>query len=484
MNNEDVSKTLRQEESIQKWRKSGGNGTLLLCPRFGKTKIGCDIALRTVSKNNNSCVLIICPSDYIKQYWNKNINHPNVYTETINTIIDRYNKQHQLLTYDLVIVDEVHKCLSEVRYDILTKLRLSAHWWINLLGIEPHEKEKDMISSLAPIIDRITPKEAIEKKWIAPSIEYNFRLDLSEEDKIRYIKYSNYMFETLDLFKGIHNKVLYNNQKLFESDFDVVYACFTGKKIPHGFVEGSKFRDMVADVMGWSRDLDLDTEYGSQRNVYWNPNAIYDRCKAFTRIVRERNNILTDNDVKLNAVLDIIKHNPVPSIIFNESIDFVVKIADALGKDAIAYHSRIESRPIWDDKMEDWIRYKTGAKQGEPKKFSKDFIKTEFLEGIILGKYKYLICAKALDEGVTIPNLEQVIITAGSTNPIQQGQRSARGCTIDINNPNKQTKIINLYFDDIHLESGKIIKSRDKAKLLERQTENVIDIISLDEISL
>jgi len=47
----------------------------------------------------------------------------------------------------------------------------------------------------------------------------------------------------------------------------------------------------------------------------------------------------------------------------------------------------------------------------------------------------------------------------------------------------KQTKIFNLYFNDIILEEGKVIKSRDKTKLLERQGKNVIEISTLDEIS-
>ena len=391
------------------------------------------------------------------------------------------------VSYDLAIIDEIHKFLTDTRYTYLLMLRDRVKFWLALIGIIPPEKERDMIVGLAPIIDEITAEEAVRNNWIAPSIQYNLKLEFTDVDKIKYIKYSHMIGETLDLFRGSHLKVKYDNRPIFESDFDLIYACYTGKKLPHGYIEGKLFREMIAKQMGWSIDLDLTTEYGKQRDKYWNPNNIYDRTKAFQSIIRNRNELISNNDVKLKAVIDIVTKYDVPTIIFNENIDFVTQIADSLGVNAIAYHSRIESRPIWDDINNDWVRYKSGDKAGEPKKFGKDTIKSETIQGMISGKYKYLVTAKALDEGLTIPNLELVIITSGSTNPIQQGQRSARGLTIDDNNPTKQTKIFNLYFDDILIKGDNegitIIKSRDKQKLIDRQVETAIELLNLDEIS-
>jgi superfamily II DNA or RNA helicase len=487
---EDITKTARQEESINKWRAAKGIGTLLLCPRFGKTLIGRNISLRTSESKPTSSILILTPSDYINKQWksyfdSKSLENPYLHIYSINEFIEKCKKDNGIDSiYDLVIVDEVHKFISDVRYEVLKELKLKSKWWLNLLGIMPHEKKRDMILDLAPIVDEITTEEAILKNWVSPFIEYNIKLNLSDVDTIKYTRFTTHIKDTLEVFQGVDNKVKYNGVKLFENEFNLIYGCYTGKKLRHGFVEGKVFRELTASVMGWTKDLDLSTDYGQQRNKYWNPNAIYERCKNFANIVKVRNELLTDNLVKLEAINDLINKYPVPTIIFNESIDFVTKIADKLGKDAIAYHSKIESRPIWDEITNDWIRYgKTSKKAGEPKMFGKATIKDETIKGIISGKYKYLVTAKALDEGLDIPNLEQVIITSGSTNPIQQGQRVGRGCTFDNNNPTKQTKIFNLYFDDIILESGVILKSRDKTKLLERQTQNAIEICTLDEIS-
>lgn len=478
---EDKSKTLRQEESIQKWRNAKGIGTLLLCPRFGKTRIGVTIVNRAITNNSNIKILILTPSDYITRLWKSQFNEDlDICIYSIDYYTKNFDKNR---VFDLVIVDEIHKFLTDIRYNILLELKSRAKWWLSLLGLMPHEKNRDMIIAVAPVIDEITQEEAIYKGWISPFIEYNVKLELSDIDKTRYIKFTNIIKETLTIFDGVHNRIQINGVKVFDSDFDLIYACYSGKRLPHNFIEGRTFRLMTAEVMGWYPSIDITTDYGKQRNEYWNPNAIYERCKNFTGIIKFRNEILANNDIKLNAIKDLIDKYPIPTIIFNESIDFVTKIANILGKDAIAYHSKIESRPIWNEDINDWIRYKTGDKKGEPKVFGKDTIRDETIKGIISGKYKYLITAKALDEGLTIPNLEQVIITAGSTNPIQQGQRIGRGLTIDNNNSSKQTKIFNLYFDDIILDNNTIIKSRDKTKLLERQSKNAIEITMFDEIS-
>jgi len=117
------------------------------------------------------------------------------------------------------------------------------------------------------------------------------------------------------------------------------------------------------------------------------------------------------------------------------------------------------------------LRYKGGKRAGEVKLFGKDVLRKSIIQNMKNGELLFLATARALDEGLDIPNLEMVITTAGTANPIQYTQRNARGKTVDIYNPDKVTKIINLYFDDFYDEEGNLNKSRDKTKLLYRQQE-------------
>ena len=150
----------------------------------------------------------------------------------------------------------------------------------------------------------------------------------------------------------------------------------------------------------------------------------------------------------------------------------VEDITSLLPGTAIAYHSNIETRHLVDEKGELILDGK-----GNPKKFGKVALKKLAIQGMKDGMFKYLITAKALDEGLDIPNISQVITTAGSTNPTQYSQRNARGKTVDIYNPNKVTTIINIYVDDFVMPDGIEIKSRDKQKLMLRQSQSENEII-------
>jgi hypothetical protein len=76
-----------------------------------------------------------------------------------------------------------------------------------------------------------------------------------------------------------------------------------------------------------------------------------------------------------------------------------------------------------------------------------------------------------------------MVITSGDTNPMTYAQKTARGKRVDIYNPNKITKIINLYFDNFYNADGHINISRDLTKLKLRQKESTSNIIWINDIN-
>ena len=314
-------------------------------------------------------------------------------------------------------------------------------------------------------------------------------MELSDEDKIGYIKFSEPISETLRLFKNCHK--LFKLQEeiyLFKDEYDLIQSCYSGKKISKGYIKAYIIREQLASKMGWSKKLDLSTSQGKALEDYWNPVNLEIRTKTFVNFVRKRTEIIHNNTIKLNAVLDIYNKFPNKTICFNESIDFAERIKDSirftLNMSAICYHSKIISSSLIDPNTNQYYLYMSGAKVGEPKMFGKKAILDDMLKGMINGKYNFLSTARALDEGIDIPNLEQIITTAGSANPIQYSQRSARAKTIDCYNPSKIARIINLYFDDFQSE-GETIRCRDKQKLRLRQkfsNSNVNWVNSLDDV--
>jgi superfamily II DNA or RNA helicase len=352
-----------------------------------------------------------------------------------------------------------------------------------------------MLDKYCPIVDTIYEQEALTNGWISEFIEYNIACELTDEDKIRYDKFTVLISETLNLFKGLSKHIIkQDGEPLFKDDYNVIQSCKSGLKTKDVlgkplYIPAKHIRQTIAIYREWTPTLDITTEFGKERDDYWNPENIKVRVTNFTDFVRHRNDIIINNKVKLNKVLDIINAFPNKTICFNESTDFADDIATALNDNAhrqiaTVYHSNITSRPIWDDRLDDYFRYgKSSAKKGQVKLFGKDTLKSVAIQGLIDNTFKVLCTAKALDEGLDIPTIEQVITTAGTANPIQYEQRKGRGLRLDIYNPNKVTKIFNLYFEDFINPRGEITKSRDKQKLIAKQRERSSNVVWITELS-
>lgn len=474
----DVTKDVRQDESLIKWKLNKGIGCVNACPRFGKTKIGLKAIEKRRQYRPNSRIVVIVPSEIIENHWTQQDTTDIFEIYTSHKVKNNF-KDLSEDPIDLLIVDELHKFTSDDNTSLLVSLSQISKFRLALTGTYPSDNK--ILSSWFPVIDTITEEEALDKNWISDFIEYNIPVPLTNKEKIQYAKFSKYISETLELFKNKYKSV---NQgtNLLDGDLDLIYSCYLGKKHKGRYIPGDAFRELVAKLMGWDRNLDLSIPANRDRDIYWNPNNIYERCKEFKMFVSRRNEILINNENKLELLLYICKQNPVPTIIFNESTEFVNIIADKLGKQAIPYHSKIKSRPLFDEDG-NIVKYKTG----KVKMFGATRLKNEAIEGIKSGKYLYLVTVKSLDEGLDLPMLEQVIITAGSANPLQQLQRSARGKSINGEDSNKLTKIFNLYIDDYFDDFSQLIKSRDKSKLMERQknyTHSVKWLNSINDITL
>lgn len=490
-----MTKDERQLICVNKWREANGKGTLNLIFRFGKTKVADIIIDKCKTKDISLNLLAVAPSDVTKKNLIKNIGWlDNNNTFTSNQLIN-YNKEFRNISTGLLILDEVHRFLDGDIYNVIKNINYK--YILCLTGVTLTKEQIKKLESLdAPIIDYISEVEAIEQGWIGNFVEYNLPVQLDNEDKIRYNKYTQLISETLEIFKGVSNGVnaVFGNRKIFKSDFDLVLSCFLGQsyKQTNGFktfIKRDVIAKIVAECQGWSKDLDVSTEYGKKVNFYWNPDNIIERAKTFKSYVTNRNDILIFNRPKINAVISILKRNPVPTICFNESIQMVDELNNLYPKDSIAYHSAIESRYVWDKTTNDIYR----TKAGEPKKIGKIGLKKLAIEGMKNGTYNKLFTAKALNEGLTIENIEQVITTGGSVNPQTHENRVARGKTYDYANPNKICTIINLYVDDFTLDIGldsddktsilKTVKSRDKIKLMERQKDSEYSPIWVSDIN-
>lgn len=482
------SKLARQELGATRWKDNNGVGTLNYTMRFGKTYSAVLICQKMIARNNNIRVAICVPSEVVKNVWNNYIDdyflNNNVVVFSAYQIINKEVKD----SFDLLIFDEVHKFVTDKYFAIIEGYYLTGKFKLGLTGTFPIKDKGVMLSKYLPIVDKITEQEALNNGWVNEYVEYNLKLELSDDDKESYIKLSEPISRVTNMFRG--SRYLFpipgTDKYIFNSDYDVIESCRKGKKYPGGYIEAKLCREKLAKRKGWTNQLNLEYALNQQLQDYWSPEAIEANVKYFNDFVRKRTELISNNSVKLIAVLNLYKKFPVSTICFNESIDFAEIIATEINyitpTKAVCYHSEIASRTLINPDTKDIYR----TAKGEPKIFGKKRLKDDVLNGTLAGRYKFISTAKALDEGLDIPNLEQVITTAGSANPTQYQQRNARAKTVDIYNPDKVARIINLYFDDfIDTSTNSLIVNRDKSKLISRQRTNNNEILfveSIDEI--
>lgn len=489
------SKTDRAEVGIRKWANNKGIGTLNWTMQFGKTRAGCLIAARVTIPSHRP-VLVVVPSQVIKDNWILSIKEfTNLALDDqifVLTIMEVTNSiaNNTMFSPILMILDEIHKYTSEVAATIFTTVKYS--YILGLTGTYPTGKDRLLLDTYCPVVDIITEQEALKNGWISNFKEYNVLLDLPNEDKIRYERFSKPIKEILNLFKGSY--ILFFNKRtnkyMFDSDYSVIQACATGVSVKDDlgkviYFGADKIRETLAYLKGWNTQLDLSNELSAQIDSNWSPGVIEINAKSFVEAVRRRNEILINHPAKLEAVIEIYRKNPVPTICFNESTDFADLISDEINRQfaettniAITYHSNVKSKTIKDPRTGDVIL----NKKGEPKVFGKTSLKNMAILGMQNGDITFLSTAKALDEGISLPILRQVITTAGTTNPIQYKQRAARGKTVDIYDVNKVTNIFNLCFNDFIGIDDKLVRSRDLQKLMLRQQDNKIIPIFIEGI--
>jgi len=499
----EITRLKRQQIGITKWVNSGYRGILHYPMRFGKTICGLLAHKLQYELKPTSHTIVLTTSSIITSQWDKIIKEivqsdrrDTISVLSIGSVQQTYNMSKVPLNCDLLIVDECHKFLTNERVIYINGTRIKYEKILMLTGTLPDSEKRDELISIAPIVDTISEEEAIHNNWIAPMIEYNVPLELSYDNQVRYEEYSKIIRGVLQIFKG--------SEKVFpsfcESSFDVITACYRGATykllgIPYN-IKAKDIRMKLAKTMGWSKDIDITTNYGYSRDRYWNPNNIYDNVKLFMESIKKRNDILINNTQKLEAVIQILDTYFPTTICFNESTTFADIISSTVNKHfakglSVCYHSNIKSKHLI-DRNGNTITYVSGKNAGKPKMFGKQSLKQLAIKGMNSGHYKLLCTARALDEGLNIPPIEMVITTAGTTNPIQYKQRSARGRTVDVYNPNKVTLIINLYFNDFNYtirendkEKRINVTSRDKEKLLIRQkdSKNVITLKNLQELT-
>lgn len=170
-----MTRTERQKSCIKRWLQAGGIGTIEAATGFGKTRMALLACKTLVSKISDARILIVVPTQVLKDQWLAQIDKwglsMNAHVEIINTVIK------QRWDVDLLCVDECHRCGSDTFVNVFTCVDYK--YILCLTGtMERLDMRHLLIERYAPICDRVSIEEAELNGWVAPHKEYVVMLDV------------------------------------------------------------------------------------------------------------------------------------------------------------------------------------------------------------------------------------------------------------------------------------------------------------------
>ena len=210
----------RQEESLKAWLRNKGKGCVEGCTGYGKTRIGMNAIEKVMTKYPNLSVLVVVPTDVLKNQWSKLLDERGLSLNCKVSIINTASKT--LEKCDLLILDEIHKFAAEqfskvfeiVQYKLILGLTAT---------IERLDGKHELIKKYCPVVDTVTIEVAKANGWVADFTEY--QVIITADDIENYRQYNKEFIQHFEYFNfdfnlamsmigqvGLKNRLAYRDQ--------------------------------------------------------------------------------------------------------------------------------------------------------------------------------------------------------------------------------------------------------------------------------
>lgn len=296
----------------------------------------------------------------------------------------------------------------------------------------------------------------VNDKLSLPVEEHRIGIQLEDNDTEVYTKCEQYIKDCMAIFGDLSN----------------VNKCRIGD-VNNG-ISAAQFRQDLAIRNGWSSTLDTSVPIYKEIDDIYNPNALFEKANLVYNIIRERINIVTNCQNKLENIKNIILDNIDKKIlIVSKSGEFANKIFNYINDEGFsscgAYHSDVEPSYM-NDENGNIICYKTGKDKGKYKLFGAIALSNAYLEAFNNGQVNCLSIKNSSSEKLKT-SIDIVIFT--SSLYADYDEFIKRFTKISITNP---VKIYKLYCHNT-IESKEIEKQVPKpnVKIIENELNIEID---------
>jgi RNA polymerase primary sigma factor len=314
-----MTRTERQQESVRRWIKNKGKGSIEAATGFGKTNVGLITIKALLKKYPQFRILVVVPTTTLKSQWEKKIDDWgftfNSEVQVINTVIKHSWK------CDLLILDEEHRYNSDDFSQIFNKVKYKL-----ILGLTATFERLDgkhvIMQKYCPIIDNISIFECQANGWVSEYKEYIVLIDVDDIEEFKIL-----------------NKEFIRYFEFFNYDFDSVKKC-CGK-------DGWKYAIKLRDEMYKGDDENKRKELGR---------AIVVNAMQLMRNTQKRKLFINNHPKKIEIARKIIEARSNKKIItFSNN----VKMAESIGYGDV-YTGRI-SKKRSDSIIEDFNNMSSGV---------------------------------------------------------------------------------------------------------------------------
>lgn len=253
-----------------------------------------------VKKYPNLRVIVVVPTDLLQEQWKSKLDAESLSLHCDVLVINTAIKYHY--DCDFLVIDEIHRTgadqFSKV-FDTIT--------YKYILGLTATLERLDgrhtIIRKYCPVVDTITPAEAVANGWMAKNVEYKVILNVTDIEK----------YLTLQ-------KEFNEHFEFFNYDFQLAMSLVGPK--------GLSNRLALRDKMVPTDDKTAKSE--ALKHITYHATALM-------RVMQARKKFINTHPDKIRLTQEIIKYRPNAKIItFSSTIDMANKIGTGFvytGKD-------------------------------------------------------------------------------------------------------------------------------------------------------
>lgn len=237
-----MTKEEKIKETTEKWRVNKGRGTVVWPTRMGKSLLAIDIVRRFLNRNPDKTVVIGVPTQALQYQWYNLTLDKGVYGKCRVYTYDYIIKN--IYECDLLIVDEIHKAVSDNNINIF-KIRFKY-----ILGLtatlERSDNKHIRISKICPTVEEVSKEEAIKNGWINNYKEYKVIIDVPD----------------IDIYQD-HDAKFQKYFNFFNQDFELAMSSVKSKDVRRTITDFKKCNPKITDActFGFNRELKARIEF-------------------------------------------------------------------------------------------------------------------------------------------------------------------------------------------------------------------------------